>query len=256
MGFEKAEVKMATMHNMGVKFDDMLDSAKRQMSEYDGGIKALNAAAKKIEDFCNIIDQDIENGKFNRFGDEALRAAELMKKWILRSVGTCVSMVEGAQVNRTKVSGKIEALETVITFTQNQYNATKVKSDNIKRGIASGHLTPEGEAPVPQSEMGRVIPIDDGRPNRAAAMADIAQRKAEARAEKEAAGKAATAETDATEETAKTAKKTSKPKAKKKRGRPRKKKEKKVEVKETPVETPEEMPVETPEETVEEKPEE
>jgi hypothetical protein len=111
----KYEVKVLTYHELGVKLDDQLDSAKAELAQFEGAKMAFNVGKTKVEDLTAHVDKDIQENLMD------LTQATLAKKWILMAIQ--------AEVQGYQAQGKVMALTRAVTDTKLLHDLEKVKLD-------------------------------------------------------------------------------------------------------------------------------
>lgn len=147
----KSEVKVATLHEMGVKLDNILEAAEREMYQHEGGKQALAGAKKRVEQHLALVDRDVQEGKLD------LEQASLIKKWVAQ----CVHIVENlgiqAEVQGYQAQGKVLNAKHVVAVAKAMFDREKAQLSALaeaEKAIA------EGQSPIPQDMVGR----PDARP--------------------------------------------------------------------------------------------
>ena len=110
---DKGEIKAATVHELGVKFDDMLDASRRDVDRNEGAKLAMLGAAKKVGDLAVHVDKDMDEGVFSNL-DGPLAVAKVVKKYITRACGVLESGYQAAENHRLVAHGKVLAFEQMV----------------------------------------------------------------------------------------------------------------------------------------------
>lgn len=142
MGVEKGEIKKGTLEEVGIKLDDMLESAQRQHYAHIGAKQALTQCAKQISTLAKQVDGEIDAGEYD------LQVATHVKKYI----GRAQMAAEGAgrqQGNQELVSsGKIEALQAAVKAIQKQHALEDAKIQALREAEQAAL----SDVPLTQSE--------------------------------------------------------------------------------------------------------
>lgn len=148
----KSEIKAATVHELGVKFDDMLDTAKHEVSKSNGAKDALLLASKKVSELSSHIDKDMDEGTLSDISDP-LSVAKTIKKYVQRAVGILESGATSAENHRLVMYGKVQALEQMISNMKKIHDMELLKAQNKHEaersddGLNDQRSRPVGVAP-------------------------------------------------------------------------------------------------------------
>ncbi len=173
MTIEKAELKIAAANDIGASIEDSMEAAKAAMNAHSGAEQAFAEAAKACIALQEHVTKDLEEGKFEEFGDPLAAAAEI-KRWLNRAAEANLNLKNRAMVSAAAARGAVDALEKSVKLV-----------DNYRR-VQVGHVAEARLAKAPQAEAG-----DSARPG----MSIKQQRLLEEQREREAAEAAASAET-------------------------------------------------------------
>lgn len=110
---EKGEIKAATVHEIGCRFEDMLEAAKVDSARNEGAKVGLQAAAKKVLELQAHVDKDLDEGVFGDV-DGPMAVASQVKKYVSRAVGVLESMSVTAENHRILMQGKVQAFQQMI----------------------------------------------------------------------------------------------------------------------------------------------
>lgn len=170
MSIQKSEIKIGTANQIGSKLDDMLEQSQAEMRRCEGAKSSLKQVASMIQDLTNHVNKDVEEGKLD-FGEDTLKVAETVNKWILRCAAVAENLSIKAEVAFLVQQGKADGLQASVVVAAQVRDQEQQKIVAIQSGGVDGR--PVGTHP-------------DG----VAAVQDLQARRAEAAAEK-AAEKAA-----------------------------------------------------------------
>lgn len=134
MSAEKAEVKMATAHAIGVQHDDRLEAAKAEVHRFEGASGAMKQAGENLNNLIAQFQKEVDEGKLDEHGDSVLKVASLVTQWLRRAVGTTVALGDIATDNKLKCMGKVEALEQAVADVMRVFKDERAKADALKAG--------------------------------------------------------------------------------------------------------------------------
>ena len=161
MNPEKSNIKLALLHEQGVKWDDWLEAKERQQSEMDGAILALRQARERIfNPIFAAVKADLDGGKLDKL--EPLEFASYVNKQIKRVELALQNMQMNAERERIVAEGRAAQMRDVVAMTKDTFKG-------------------EQTALVAHQESAKAGEIDkSGRPAMSAS-ADIANRRAKAK---------------------------------------------------------------------------
>lgn len=175
MSAAKTELKMAVLHDQGVKADDQLDAATRRMCGHDGAKQALRGLAKMISGLAEFVDRDVEAGKIP---SEPLEVAKYAKLMIDRAVQAAIGQGQHQENCQLSAAGEIGAYKAMVESLQKEHAQEAAKLAAIQQAVADGRLIIEGAEPSQRDDV-ELAPRE--RPIGVRPAAGIAaQRKAEA----------------------------------------------------------------------------
>lgn len=140
---DKSEIRAGVIHELGCKFDDMLESARREEMRHEGSHAALTIASKKVLELSSHVDRDLDSEAFSNI-DSPLAIAAIVKKYISRACAVIDSGAIAAENHRLISQGKIRALELVVDNTKKLHNLELTKIEQKKEVILNddrGHVT-------------------------------------------------------------------------------------------------------------------
>ncbi len=106
MAVEKSELKKLIYHELGVRMEDMFESAQRQKEQFSGGKQAVGEVRKKVEALLAQVDED----KDLRDIEEVANC----KRYIKRILALVESYVENLQKQELLTQGRSEQSSLVV----------------------------------------------------------------------------------------------------------------------------------------------
>lgn len=137
MSVLKSELKQLVTHEVGVRVEDALEAAKKDLSLLEGRQGAFADGAKALEGLLGSVDKDIAEEKY----DEAV--GEHVKRYITRSVHALNNLAANASNLRIAQTGKVQGLAQTITLLQNMMEAEKAKA----AAVVAAESQPPSENP-------------------------------------------------------------------------------------------------------------
>lgn len=130
---DKGEIKAATVHELGCKFEDMLEASKQDESRNEGAKTALFAASKKVLELQVHVDKDLDDGAFGDV-DGPLAVAALIKKYLTRAAAVLESGAASAENHRLLAQGRSTAFVQMIDNMKKLHDLELEKS--VQRKLA------------------------------------------------------------------------------------------------------------------------
>lgn len=143
MSAEKAEIKMAVVHELGCDFDDEREKAEQDVLRHAGGAKALREAARAVETLLAHVARDFKGEKLSP------EQAETATLYVKRSAEICRNLALTAEVSEQRAYGRAEAFRSVIKTTKKIHDAEQKKLEALQsdeEGRAVGEHPGESEA--------------------------------------------------------------------------------------------------------------
>lgn len=137
MSVLKSELKQMVAHEVGVRVEDALDAAKRDLSALEGRQGAFADGSKACEAMLAAVDKDIEDGKYD------LAAAEHVKRYVLRCGHALNNLAMNASNLRIAQTGKVQAFQHTVSLLQNMVEVEKAKA----AALVSAESAPPPENP-------------------------------------------------------------------------------------------------------------
>lgn len=133
MSIDKAEIKIATAHEIGVRMDDALEAAKRDVAVDDGARAAAIKIAADLEGLLAAMNKQV-----NEEGGMDLETAKTVGDWLQKAVGLAKNMVMQAERSKILAQGRVQAFESavagVMKFKTEEENKVRSLLDTVKSG--------------------------------------------------------------------------------------------------------------------------
>jgi hypothetical protein len=164
MSPDKAEIKLAVLHQQGSQWDDWLEAKVRQQAEMAGAVLALRQAREKlIAPIRAAVQEDSQAGKLATL--DGLQILEYVQKQLTRVELALENMQMNAERERIIAEGRVAQMREVVAATKKAFDGARAAVDAHQAAVASGAAEESGRPVMPAAE-------------------DIEQRRAAARAEK------------------------------------------------------------------------
>jgi hypothetical protein len=162
----KSQVKIGTINELGLKYDDMRESAEKDIIRKEGYHVALNELQQStLKSVFERIDADRDEGKLD------LETAGRCKEYVLKVHAAIDNLRIMNEKHRLIAEGRVVGLREAITFAAKVLDAEKAKLQAAESQMSEA---PEGG-------------VAEVRPDaQMSAVQDLDQRRAAARAAKEA----------------------------------------------------------------------
>lgn len=121
MNLGKAEVKIDVANELGCRLDDMLEGAQKELYRVEGSIRAFQAMGQAIDGLMKIVDQEMDEGKFD------LDGAAHIKRFVKRAHQMTINLTLQSENNRFMQMGRIQGAEMSVQVTK------KFKDDEISK---------------------------------------------------------------------------------------------------------------------------
>jgi len=130
MSLDKAEIKQATFHQVGVLIDDSLEQAKNDVHVAQGASVGLIQTVKKVEGLGVHIDKDLDEGKYESIG--SLEVAKIAKMYLQRAVAVMRSDAMSFEQRRLMAQGRVTAFEQTVALTKKLHDIETRKIEAIR----------------------------------------------------------------------------------------------------------------------------
>jgi arginyl-tRNA synthetase len=191
MNVDKADIKIFTAHEIGVRLDDLLESNTKEMHRLEGGVLQLKRAADSVSALMKVVDQEMDEGKFD------LEQAKTIKRFVERAHQMVTNLMIQTDNNRIIWQGRLQGFEASVEAVKKFQDAESKKVEALRAALAAK------KAALVDGEH-EMVDADAGRPDGVRPAMTIKQRRLLEEAE-EKAREAAQAEMATKEESAESA---------------------------------------------------
>lgn len=130
MSTERVELRASGIHDVGVKMDDLLEGAQKEILRCEGAALGLLQCNKAVNDLMGHVDSDVNDGKYDHI-TEALEVAKLVKLYISRAVQIVANLGMNANNQKMIVTGQIQAMQMAVAVTKKMHEAEMAKASAI-----------------------------------------------------------------------------------------------------------------------------
>lgn len=138
----KSDIKQLVTNEVGVRIEDALEVAKKDLASVDGKCVAFNEASKAAESLLVHVDKDVDENKY----DPAV--AEHVKRYILRMSNALMNMANQAKQLSVIQQGKVLGLEYSVKIIENMLDLEKKKANAQEQLKLAGQG--EDHRPIPR----------------------------------------------------------------------------------------------------------
>jgi hypothetical protein len=165
MSVLKAELKQLVTHEVGVRVDDALEAARRDLNVLEGRQGAFIDGAKAVELLQTAVDRESEEGQFD------LKTAAHIKRYVTRAVTVLQNLsAQAGNVKLTQV-GRISGLEYSVSLLKGIIDEERKKADALRAAEESGarpvSIKEQRQAEEAEEQAVEVVPVETGEMNRA-----------------------------------------------------------------------------------------
>jgi hypothetical protein len=122
--------KLEGHNEIGEALTGQLQKAEDEVQQFLGGQAALKLSAEKVGALGAVVDQDLNNGKLSF--DSELKAAEYVKKMIIRAREVALNLAEGAKAKEIAAAGKVAALKESREVVLKHTMAAKARAEQLQ----------------------------------------------------------------------------------------------------------------------------
>ena len=133
MSVEKIELRAAGMHEVGVRMDDLLDAARKEVLRCEGAQLGLLQATKGVIDLIAHVDKDVDEGKYG------LEAAKLIKLYLSRASEVVQNLSKNASNQKIAATGQVQMAEVAVQITKKMHDGELAK----RAAVAAAEAAPE-----------------------------------------------------------------------------------------------------------------
>ncbi len=117
MGFEKSQIKIGCLSDVGSDLDDQLESAQAAMWANTGACAALKKSAENIQGIAKTIGKD-DDIDMTVFGDHQLAIVKILKRYVDRCYQSVISQRMHNEANQMSAKGSVAALRQAVAHVQ------------------------------------------------------------------------------------------------------------------------------------------
>ena len=162
MSFEKTEVKMLMLQDLGLKLEKRRDTLELDGHKTKAAGAALRVAAKKIPGLAEHVDKDIDEGTIEKLIAEGpLAVAGYVKRRISQAAGAVANLAQGLENTAGRYEVQVEGMDISIKMIGKDLEAERKKLAGVLKVLERGeqaHQAGVEKAPA------TVIPINGPRP--------------------------------------------------------------------------------------------
>jgi hypothetical protein len=137
MSTTKAEIKQGTAHEIGVKLDDQLDAAERQIGVLSGAVTGCISAAKKIAALVVPIQRDLDEGKL-AMPEDSMALAKMLIQQVKRASAVAESEAQAYGNRKLQQEGIVAGLRAAVTTAKQVHDVEAAKAARGEDGKPSG----------------------------------------------------------------------------------------------------------------------
>lgn len=124
----KAMLRASALHDIGEKFDDLLENAQAEVYKLEGARQALQQAKAKLELHMSNVDKDVEEGKIH-----SLEVAKHQKQRIIECMGILDALAKSATIGGYSARGKVEAFQSAVKATKAEHDRQKTRASELQK---------------------------------------------------------------------------------------------------------------------------
>lgn len=187
------DVRISTIHEIGVKIDDYLDVAKSETFKREGAQAAYVNAAKHLINIFNSLEKELQNPAH-------APAVPFAKFWVQKCLLTCEDLAKQASNQTAAAKGAERQTSNIVALLKQFHDLEVVKKQRetevlpkvepVQKAVAVEAAPPAPPAVVEEAQRPRRIPKRTIKEQRLAEAAEAERKAAEAKAAEEAAASA------------------------------------------------------------------
>ena len=126
MSIRTAELKALVVNELGAGFEDFLESAKVDVSRWEGSKRAFDQGAEKVTDLLSHIKKDATEGVVEN------NQSEYAQKFVMRAAEVLKNLRLQAEAMELKTRGKVEGLQLVVDSTKKIHDQSVAHANNLR----------------------------------------------------------------------------------------------------------------------------
>lgn len=135
MSVLKSELKMLVTHEVGVRVDDSLEVAKKDLAMLEGRQTGFADGAKAVETLLTHVDKDVTEEKLD------VDTATKVKLYVTRAVHALNNLAQQVSNQRIAQTGKVQGLEQTVALLKNMVDAERAKTEALQTAEATAAPT-------------------------------------------------------------------------------------------------------------------
>lgn len=136
MSAEKAELRAATIQELGTRIDDLLEASTAAVHQAEGAEAALMQAAEMVRALHEHVDKDVDAQII-----KTLPEAEVIKRWITRAVHALEQLAANATRAKTVQKGHSQGVNSVVQLLKRAHDhELDVGAQHAERNGGAGHI--------------------------------------------------------------------------------------------------------------------
>lgn len=139
----KAEIRIATANEIGVRMDDALEAAKSDVARADGAASAGVKIGDGIETVVGMMQKDIDDGKLD------LEQGKLVAAWLARARTVASNYVVASHQVKTLAQGRVMGFEAAVASVAKLKTEEENKVRTILAAAALEDIAPDDVGPKP-----------------------------------------------------------------------------------------------------------
>ena len=121
MGLDKSDIKLAMLHELGTKFDDLLEGIHVERQRAEGAAAALIQAAKAVTQVATLVDNDVDKDRYD------LETATKIKEYVARCAALLDSMALASRNQKMANLGRVEGMSLAVKIIKKEHDSETVK---------------------------------------------------------------------------------------------------------------------------------
>lgn len=162
MSILKSEIRHQTVTDIGVKIEDTLEAARKDVATCEGKMLAFLEGAKAVEGVITLLQRDIDSGSVE------LEVGNKIRDYLTRGVQTLQQLGIQATTIRHSASGKVQGLEQTVRLLKQLSDVEQAKIDKLRELEAA----PPPEATSEPAPVHQFVSIKEQRLMEAAPVED------------------------------------------------------------------------------------
>lgn len=139
----KAEVRIATANEIGVRMDDALEAAKGDVARADGAASAGVKIGDGIDSVVAAMQKDIDEGRLG------LEQGKLVATWLARARTVASNYVLGSHQAKSMAQGRVMGFEAAVASVAKFKTEEENKVRAVLTAAAAEDVAPEDVGPKP-----------------------------------------------------------------------------------------------------------